>query len=64
MPQPRKVHEETLMCSYKKCCPTVTIFDDGSATLTDDDPEIGSVGTIRLRPEVATRLAELLATKK
>jgi hypothetical protein len=62
-PEKRKVREEMLFCTYKKCCPTVTIFDDGSAELSDNDPEIGSVGTIKLRPEVAARLAELLHQK-
>jgi|HubBroStandDraft_4_1064222.scaffolds.fasta_scaffold39779_3 hypothetical protein len=62
MAEVRKVHEEMLSCGYKKCCPTISIFDDGSAELTDDDPATGSVGTIKLRPEVAGRLAELLKT--
>lgn len=76
--QPNKVHEEVLCdpipsppdvpstpeCGFKHCCPTVSIFDDGSATLTDDDAEAGSVGTIKLRPEVAKRLAELLAAPR
>ena len=60
----RKVHEETLQCGYRKCCPTVTIFDDGSMTISDDDSEIGSVGTIKLRPEVVARLTELLSERK
>lgn len=55
----RKIHEEVLMCGYRKCCPTVTVFDDGSMELSDNDPEIGSVGTIKLRPEVVQRLLEL-----
>lgn len=55
----RKIHEEVLMCGYRKCCPTVTIFDDGSMELSDNDPEIGSVGTIKLRSEVVQRLLEL-----
>jgi len=55
----RKIHEETLQCGYRKCCPTVKIFDDGSMELSDDDPEIGSVGTIKLWPEVVQRLLEL-----
>jgi hypothetical protein len=59
--QPRKVHEETLMCSYRKCCPVVHLYEDGSVELTDDDAENGSVGTIKLRPEAAARLKELLA---
>jgi hypothetical protein len=59
----RKVHEETLMCGFKKCCPTVHVFEDGSVELTDDDTESGSVGTIRLRPQAAVRLKELLGAK-
>ena len=54
------VHEEMLMCGYKKCCPVVHIHEDGSVELTDDDMEAGSVGTIKLRPEAAARLKELL----
>lgn len=61
---PKKVHEETLRCCGYKKCPIVTVFDDGSAELTDDDAEIGSVGTIKLRPEVAARLVEILSAKK
>jgi hypothetical protein len=51
-----------MCCGYKRC-PTVTIFDDGSMTISDDDSESGSVGTIRLRPEVRERLIELLNKK-
>jgi len=61
---PKKIHEETMKCGYKKCCPTVSVFDDGSAELTDDDVSGGSVGTIKLRPEVAARLVEVLSAKK
>jgi hypothetical protein len=32
-------------------------------TISDDDSEAGSVGTIRLRPEVRERLIELLNKK-
>lgn len=60
---PKMVHEETLMCGFKRCCPTVKVFDDGSIELSDDDTELGSVGTIRLRPEVVARLTELLTKK-
>jgi len=60
--EPRKVHEEEMCCGYRKC-PTVKIFEDGSVELTDDDPEIGSVGTIKLRPEVADRLVALCAER-
>ena len=59
----REVHRETMCCGYKKC-PTVTVFDDGSVELTDDDAGAGSVGTIKLRPEVAARLIEVIQTKK
>lgn len=59
----REIHREVLMCGYKKCCPTVKIFEDGSAELTDDDADAGSVGTVKLRPEVAARLAELLGKR-
>jgi hypothetical protein len=57
------IHEETMCCGYKRC-PTVKVFADGSAELTDNDAEAGSVGTIKLRPEVAARLVELLSAKK
>jgi hypothetical protein len=57
------VHEETLCCGFKKC-PTIRILDDGSLELTDNDPEAGSVGTIKLRPEAVERLSELLTTKQ
>ena len=60
---PELIIRETLECGYRRCCPTVEIFDDGSAVLSDDDPETGSVGTIKLRPEVAARLVELLTKK-
>jgi hypothetical protein len=56
--EPKKIHEETMCCGYKKC-PRIEVFDDGSAVLTDDDAENGSVGTIKLRPEQAARLAQL-----
>ncbi len=56
------VHKETFCCGYKKC-PEATIFEDGSVELTDNDAEIGSVGTVKLRPEAAARLVELLTKK-
>jgi hypothetical protein len=62
--QPNKVHEEILSCGYGKCCPTVKLFDDGSVELTDADVEAGSVGTIKLRPEAAERIARLLTTQR
>lgn len=55
---PKLISQETMCCGYKKC-PTVKVFDDGSAELSDDDPEIGSVGTIKLTPEAYARLVEL-----
>jgi len=59
----KTMHEETICCGYKKC-PKVCIFEDGSVELFDDDAEAGSVGVIKLRPEVAARLVELIATTK
>lgn len=56
----RKVFEETLQCGLKRCCPKVEIFNDGSIELSDDDTEVGSVGTIKILPEAADRLLELL----
>jgi hypothetical protein len=57
------IHQETMCCGYKKC-PTVEVFDDGSVKLSDDDAEIGSVGTVKLRPEAAARLLEVLAATR
>ena len=62
MLEPKVIHAEEMCCGYKKC-PKVQIFDDGSVELTDNDPEIGSVGTVKLRPEVAGRLVALLAER-
>ena len=77
--EPNKIHEEILCeqipppspdgpqmptCGYRKCCPTVKLFDNGSVELTDDDSEAGSVGTIKLRPEAAERLVRLLTTQR
>ena len=59
----KMIHEEEMCCGHAKC-PTVKIFDDGSVTLTDNDAESGSVGTIKLKPEVAARLRELLASER
>ena len=61
---PAEPNDGVPACGYKKCCPTVTIFDDGSVELTDDDAEGGSVGTIKMKPEVAKRLVELLRTPR
>lgn len=60
---PKVIHQETMCCGYRKC-PVIKLFDDGSIELSDNDPEIGSVGTIKIRPESATRLLELLAARK
>lgn len=60
---PKLIHQETMCCGYKRC-PTVEVFDDGSVTLSDDDTEIGSVGTVKLRPEAAERLRAVLNAKK
>jgi len=61
---PEITHQETLECGYRKCCPTIKVFDDGSIELSDDDAGIGSVGTIKIRPEAADRLLELLSARK
>lgn len=60
---PKVILQETMCCGYRKC-PTVKIFDDGSLEITDDDAEAGSVGTIKIRPESAARLLELLSAQK
>jgi hypothetical protein len=60
---PKTVHKETMCCGYRKC-PTIEVFEDGSAELSDDDSEIGSVGTIKLRPEAVLRLVELLSERR
>jgi len=52
-----------MCCGYKKC-PTIKVFDDGSIEISDNDAEIGSVGTIKLRPEAAKRLVELHSASK
>lgn len=52
------IHEETMCCGYKRC-PKIKVFDDGSVEISDDDAEIGSIGTISLRPETARRFAEI-----
>lgn len=53
------IHEELMCCGYKKC-PTIKMFDDGSLEISDDDIELGSTGTVKLRPEATARLIELL----
>ena len=62
--EPKRVHEERLPCCNYKRCPVVEVFDDGSAILTDDDIDGGSVGTIKLRPEQVERLAALFGKNK
>lgn len=56
------IHQETICCGYKRC-PTVTKFDDGSMTISDDDEENESIGTIKLRPEMVNRLIELASKR-
>ena len=60
---PKLIHQETMCCGYKKC-PELKLFDDGSIEISDDDAELGSVGTIKLRPEAAERLRMLLSPRK
>jgi hypothetical protein len=52
-----------MCCGYRRC-PVVKVFDDGSVEISDDDTEIGSVGTIKIRSEAADRLLELLSERK
>lgn len=59
---PKLIHEETMCCGFKRC-PTVKVFDDGSIELTDNDFFAGSVGKIKITPEAAQRLAELVSGK-
>jgi hypothetical protein len=59
---PKLIHQETMCCGYKKC-PSVKVFEDGSVEISDDDPEKGSVGTIKLEPEQFARLIELARKK-
>jgi hypothetical protein len=63
IPMPRVIHQETMCCGYRRC-PEIKIFDDGSVELSDDDVEKGSIGTIKLTPEAATRLIELISSKE
>jgi len=56
------IHEETMCCGYKRC-PKIRIFEDGSVEISDDDPQEGSVGTIKLKPRTADRLVELLSER-
>lgn len=60
---PNVIHQETMCCGYRRC-PVVKVFDDGSVEISDDDTEIGSVGTIKIRPESVDRLLELLSERK
>jgi hypothetical protein len=60
---PKVVHEETMCCGYKRC-PTVKLFDDGSVELSDNDVMSGSTGTIKIRPEAADRLVQILSERK
>jgi hypothetical protein len=60
---PKVIHQETMCCGSKRCV-EATVLDDGSVVLSDDDSENGSFGTIKLRPEVANRLLEILKTYK
>lgn len=60
---PKLIHQETMCCGRKRC-PQVKVFDDRSVEISDDDEEIGSIGIVKLRPEAADRLAELLARRK
>ena len=60
---PKLIHQETMCCGRQKC-PTVRIFEDGSMEISDNDKEIGSVGTIKIHPEAVARLAEIASQAK
>lgn len=60
---PKVIHQETMCCGHKRC-PVVKMLDDGSVEISDDDAERGSIGTIKIRPEAADRLLELLSAHK
>lgn len=60
---PKVIHQETMCCGNKRC-PTLKVFEDGSAEISDDDVDLGSVGTVKLRPEVVSRLVEVLSESK
>lgn len=60
---PKLIHQETMCCGYKRC-PAVKVFDDGSIEISDNDTAIGSVGTIKIRPEAVARLVELMSASK
>lgn len=60
---PKVIHQETMCCGYKRC-PTVTVFDDGSIEIKDDDTETGSVGVIKIRPEAVDLLQDVLSKRK
>lgn len=47
--------EQTLMCGYKRCCPRVRIYEDGSATFDDE----GQV--IEFNPDQVKALGAMLA---
>lgn len=57
---PKIIHQETMCCGYKKC-PTVTVFEDGSMEIRDDDT---NTGPISLKPEQVNRIVELATQKK
>lgn len=56
------IHQETMCCGYKKC-PVIQIFEDGSLKVSDDDADSDSVGTVRFRPEAASRFLQMLSEK-
>lgn len=60
---PKLIHQEMMCCGMRRCV-EAKIFDDGSIELSDDDPELGSIGTIKIRSEAVDRLLELLSARK
>lgn len=60
MSEPRKpTYSETICCGYKRC-PTVSMFEDGSLSISDQIA--GAFVRIEFSPAQATRLRELLSS--
>jgi len=54
----KAVHEETMCCGHRRC-PAVTLYDDGSLDVREDDGRL-----ISFDPDQAARLRQLLNDKK
>lgn len=60
---PKVIHQET-MCGYKRCCPVVKYFEDGSIEISDDDSKNGSIGVIKFDPEQAKQFKKSLLARE